>query len=141
MGSLYRRGSIWWLKYYQDGRPVRESSETKNKAAARRMLATREGDVVKGIPIAPKVGRITFDEAAQDIINDYTINKFKSLSDTQRRLDKHLRPFFGSNSRLSGITTDRIREFIVARQAAGAADGEINLELAALKRMFSLAKQ
>jgi integrase len=105
------------------------------------MLATREGDVAKGVPIAPKVGKISFDEAARDVINDYKIHKRRSLSDTQRRIDKHLRVFFGSDTRLSGITTDRIREFIVARQAAGAADAEINLELAALKRMYSLAKQ
>ncbi len=26
--DLYRRGNVWWCKYYVNGRPVRESTET-----------------------------------------------------------------------------------------------------------------
>jgi len=26
MGALYRRGQVWWMKYYVNGRPVREST-------------------------------------------------------------------------------------------------------------------
>src|SRR5262245_31828377 len=128
-GSVYRRGKFWWLKYYQDGRPIRESSESQSKAEAQQMLNLRMGDVAKDIPVTPKLGSITFAEAAQAVLDDYTIRKFRSLRDTKRRIDKHLRPFFGSTTRLKGITPPRIRQFIVARQAAGAADGEINLEL------------
>jgi hypothetical protein len=35
------------------------------------MLRTREGDVERGIPIDPKVGLVTFHEAAEDMLNDY----------------------------------------------------------------------
>jgi len=34
MGSVYRRGSVYWLKYYQNGRAIRETSGSDNKAAA-----------------------------------------------------------------------------------------------------------
>ena len=72
MGTVYtRKGSRFlWLKYLQDGRVVRESFGTTNKNTARRMLRVREGDVERGIPIEPKVGRIFFDEAATDLLND-----------------------------------------------------------------------
>ena len=78
MGSLYKRtfttadGTIrerptWWLKYYQNGRAIRESTGTTKETVARRMLRLREGDVERGIPVNPKLGRLTFEEAAADI--------------------------------------------------------------------------
>jgi integrase len=42
---------------------------------------------------------------------------------------------------LTAITTALVRAFIVKRQAAGASNAEINRELTALKRMFTLAVQ
>ena len=39
------------------------------------------------------------------------------------------------------ITTDRIRAYIADRQGTGAANASIKRELAALKRMFTLAIQ
>ena len=43
------------------------------------MLRLREGDVERGIPVNPKLDRITFDEAARDVVNDYIANAKKSL--------------------------------------------------------------
>jgi hypothetical protein len=71
MGHIYRRkrkvkrsdGSIesvespiLWIKYYQGGRPIRESTGSTKEIIARRMLRAREGDVEHGIPINPKMG-------------------------------------------------------------------------------------
>ncbi len=97
MGSVYlRQGSKkYWIKYVQHGRVIRESTESKNIADARRMLKTREGDVVRGIPIDPEVGRITFEEAAADLLNDYAMNRKKTYDDARRRIRKHLEPYFG----------------------------------------------
>jgi integrase len=149
MGSLFRRrkkrsdGTIielptLWLKYYQHGRAIRESSGTTKETIARRMLRAREGDVEHGIPVNPKMGRVTFEDAAKDIINDYTINKRKSLANLQRRLKLHLEPHF-AGKRLASITPSDVRAFVVARTQAKASNGEINRELAVLKRMFTLA--
>jgi integrase len=140
MGSIYRRkrklptgesevAPTWWIKYFQNGRAVRES-----------ILRTREGDVERGIPINPKMGRITFDEAATDLLNDYTVNGKKSHDHVKRRIELALGPAF-RGKRLIGITTDVVRRYIADRQAAGAANATINRELAALKRMFTLAVQ
>jgi integrase len=151
MGSPYRRserrpdGTVvdwptWWLKYYQNGRPVRESSGTSKETVARRMLKDREGDVAKGVPITPKVGRVTFDEAADDLETDYNTNKKRSLETVRRHLTKHLKPYF-KNRRLAEIRTDTVRAYIAARQTEKAANATINRELSALKRMFSLSVQ
>lgn len=151
MGSLYKRKqrlpngehkqlAIWWIKYHQAGRAVRESTGTTKETVARRILRLREGDVERGIPVNPKMGRITFDEAATDLLNDYTVNRKKSHDHVKRRLDLALTPAF-SGKRLIAITTDVIRQYTANRQASGAANATINRELAALKRMFTLAIQ
>jgi len=96
---------MWWIKYYQGRRAVRESTETEKETVARRILRNREG---KGIPINPKVGKITFEDAAKDIINDYTANRRRSLDGLERRITKHLTPFF-KGRRLASIATADIR--------------------------------
>ena len=55
-----------WIKYLQHGRVIRESTGTDNIVNARRILRDREGDVAKGVPVNPNVGKITFDEATTD---------------------------------------------------------------------------
>jgi integrase len=158
MGSLYKRkqkltdGTVRelptiWIKYYQNGRAVRESTGTTKETVARRMLRAREGDVEHGIPITPKMGRVTFEDASKDLLNDYTVNGKKTHDHTKRRIDLHLatqevdgkKVFAGR--RLANITTSDIRAYVAARQAAKASNGEINRELSALKRMYTLAVQ
>jgi integrase len=142
MGSLYKRekSKFWWMKYRQGGRTVQESSGTENKNTARETLRDREGDVTKGVPINLKAKRVTFDDAAKDIENDYENNGRKSAGHLKRRLKKHLTPFFGGR-RMLDITTSTGREYVAKRRAAGASAAEINRELAILKRMFTLCRR
>jgi integrase len=151
MGSLYRRGSIWWIKYYANGRPYRESSGSEREKDAKDLLKSREGKIADGIPVTPKVGRVTFEEASKDLLNEYLTNRRKTYDDLERRIDKHLTPAFGKR-RLGSIQTADVRTFIAERQREirddkgkvtkhAASNAEINRELAALKRMFTLAVQ
>jgi integrase len=140
MGMTYKRGTVWWVKYYRNGIPMRESSGSPLEEDAKRLLRTREGDLARGIPVTPRVGRIRFDELAEDVVNDYQVNGKRSLGHLKRRLKKHLTPFFAGRF-VSAITTAEIRKYIVSRQKAGASNAEINRELAALKRAFNLAVQ
>ena len=122
-----------------------------------------QGDIVKGIPVDPDAGKITFEEAVVDVLNDYTMNGKKTVDDVRRRIRKHLAPYFG-NQRMVVITTADLRAYVAKRQAEGSAvrqlrksknavppdtpeerrpvsSAEINRELTTLKRMFSLAIQ
>jgi integrase len=140
MGSIYRRkGSRnLWIKYYENGRPVRESTGTTKDRVARRILRAREGDVERGVPIVPRMGLVTFEDATDDLLNDYKTNGRKTHDHAKRRIELHLKPVF-RGKRLLSITTPAIRAFVTARLAAKASPGEINRELACLKRMFTLA--
>ena len=104
MGEIRRRGEIWWVRYYREGRRHEESSRSRKKGDAERLLKLREGDVARGVPVTPKIGQLRFDEAAEDMFLDYRVNKKPTLADVECRVRKHLRPVFGGR-RMASITT------------------------------------
>src|SRR3954471_16300777 len=85
---------IWWIKYQVGGRPQCVSSGSDKKKVAEDLLKEREGDVVKGIAFTAQVGKVRYEEAAEDLLNDYRTNARRSLITMTHRL-KHLKPFFG----------------------------------------------
>ncbi len=139
MGSVYKRGNVWWVKYYRNGRPIRESTGTDKETEAKRFLKLREGDVAQGRLVIPRVERIRFEELAEDYLNDYQANGRRTLRKAKSNVE-HLSRFFGG-CRAANITTADIRAYTTRRQEAGAANGTINRELTALRRMFNLALQ
>src|SRR5262245_15037150 len=74
MGQIRKRGGVWWIRYYRDGRRYEESARTYKWEEARDLLRTREGDIAKGAPIAPEIGRLRFEDAVKDVLNDHTTN-------------------------------------------------------------------
>jgi hypothetical protein len=57
MGMTYQRGAVWWVKYYRNGRPIRESSGSTKEGDAIQLLKIREGDIAHGLPVNPKLNR------------------------------------------------------------------------------------
>lgn len=136
MGSIYKRGGMYWIKYHRNGKPYRESTGSDKISVAKRKLELRDGQKAEGRFFGLKVERILIDELATDLIQDYKLNGKKSLGRTMNSL-KHLKAhFYGMKA--ANMTTSDIQQYIVARQADRASNGTINRELSALKRMFSL---
>ena len=71
-------------------------------------------------------------------LQDYLVRQFRSHS-TARGRTAHLTAFFGRAARAAALTTHQIRQYQLARRAAGAATGTINRETSALHRMGTLA--
>ena len=139
MGSLYQRGNIWWVKYYRNGRPIRESSHSTKKMVARRLLERRTGEIALGKPPGNVFDKVTFDDLAAGLIKDYRINQRKSTDKVKRSVE-HLESYF-SGMKSTQITTSAINDYIVKRLDAGAANATVNRELSALKRMLNLGVQ
>ena len=139
MGSIFRRGNIYWVKYYRAGKAYRESSHSEKESAAKRLLQKREGQIIENRFPGLRVEKIRYEELAQDFINDYKVNGNRSIGRAERSL-KHLKGYFEGMKAID-ITTDRIRAYILQRQGEKAKNATINRELSALKRMFNLASQ
>src|SRR5580765_308306 len=105
MGTVFRQKGrrTWMLKYFRSGQPIYESSGTDDKTQAKKLLRNRETDIDRGLPVTAKVGRLRFEEAAADLVNEYKVNNRRSLDELERRLDKHLKPFFRGR-RMSTVT-------------------------------------
>ena len=136
-GSYYLRGEVYWVKYYKDGRPYRESTGSGFERDAKDLLNRRLGDIAAGRPLSPRADRIKIGELPDDLLVEYQVNERASLR-RMKELVNHLRPAFG-HFRAAAVTTVDVNRYIAARQAAGAANATINRELAALKRAYSIA--
>ncbi len=137
MGMLYQRGNVWWVKYYVNGRAVRESTATEKETEARRFLKDREGKAAIGQPILPRADRIRYEEAAQDLRTHYQVTGTRNLEEAEARLT-HLDVFFGPY-RLARIGPADAMAYVEKRQKEAASNGTINRELAILGRMLRLA--
>lgn len=139
MGMIYKRGNVWWIKYYRNGKSYRESSGSTKKMVAKKLLDRREGDIAQGKTPGIQFEKVTFDELADGFLADYRINKKKSLVRAERSVN-HLKAVF-EGFRATGITTPVINQYIQDRLDAGAANATINRELSALKRMLNLGAE
>lgn len=161
-GCVYRKenGRVWYIAYkHPDGRRKVESSRSERRSVAERLLRSRIGAREHHLPVIPRVEQFTFDEAANAVIDDFVANGKKSLVVVRRRIEKHLKPYFGGR-RLVGISAMDVTAYVAKRQqdrifvrrekrektgelvpaqTKCVSNAEINRELQVLKRIFNLA--
>lgn len=139
-GSIYqpKHSRFWWVKYYRNGTAFRESTHETDERKAQKFLQNRLGEITTGNFFGPAVERILVSELAEDMFREYRINGRKSLRLTQQRWQKHLKPVFGP-LRAREVTTELVNKYVDCRKTEGAENATVNRELAALKRMYSLA--
>jgi integrase len=118
MGMIYKRkhkgkvGRTWWIKYYRNGKPYRESSKSRKKADAKRLLKKREGEILDGKLPGIYFDRVKFDELADDFLLDYKMNG-KDVARGELNV-RHLMGHF-EGMRVTQITTPRIQDYIEKR--------------------------
>ena len=130
-----REQRVWWIRYLLNGRPRCESSHSEDRQVAADLLRVREGDTrVASVPTSsvasdtPVAAAVLFDDAADELILDYTMNKKRSIVTLKARINLHLRPVFGGKA-LSAITTASVRAYSGARLTEGATNATVNREL------------
>jgi integrase len=141
-GSIFHmsNSTILWVKYHKNGKPIRESAHTTKVKEAEKFLRARLAAISTGTYLGLKMERVRMSELADDLIREYRINARKSIADLEARWKLHLQPFFGG-LRAIEVTSQLVACYIDSRQQERAENATINRELAALKRMFSLARQ
>src|ERR1700730_8277077 len=151
-GSIfqYKGCGIWYLKYYRDGKPVRESSHSEKQKVAEKMLAKRLAEISTGTYIEPADRKVTVDELYSALLADYKNNEMPSLEAAEQRWQRpakegeelpdagRLKQFF-SGFRALAVTTDMLNRYVASCREQGLSNGTINRDLAALRRAFNLA--
>jgi hypothetical protein len=95
MGGIYKRGKVYWIQYYRNGKPYRETTKSHKEADAKRLLKKREGEISEGKLPGIYFDRVKFDELAKDFLRDYLINLKKFLDKAERSVNHLKRHFEG----------------------------------------------
>lgn len=136
---------VYWVKYYKDGKPLRESTKKTEYDDAVAFLADRIADVTKGKTPNIQLNKVRFNDLCADLLTDYRINGKKSLERAEISV-AHLKDYFG-NKLVIEMDTAQIKKYIEHRMeekqvngktVKGASNATINRELAALKRAMNL---
>ena len=130
---------VYWVKYYKDGKPLRESTKATDYDEAVAFLADRVADVTKGKTPNIKLNRVKFDNLSEDFLSDYRINGKKSLKRAEISV-AHLKAFFG-NMLVIELDSSKVMKYIEHRMGGNISNATINRELAALRRMLNLGAQ
>ena len=92
-------------------------------------------DAFSVLHFALRLSAMNYPELETLILDDYRVNRRRSLRSLESARLPHLRAFFNARK----IDAATLRAYIAQRIAAGAANATINRELAALRRMHTLA--
>ena len=134
MPNLYRRGSVWWVRFQSDGRHIRRSAHTEKKSEAQAfLLRLMEEHAAEARDERP---RYTYAEAVERFFAEASIKPRTKA--TYQSNDRACRPTLGS-LRLADINRRALADHISARKQAGVTDATIRRDLAFLSSLFSMA--
>jgi integrase len=96
-GCIYKRGNVFWMKYKtRDGSYAQRSTQQRDQTAAFAELMRQAGRRGSGEMDTSSPERVTFDALFSLLEQDYRRRKLSTLADMKARVEKHLRPWFGS---------------------------------------------
>ncbi len=150
-GSIFQQkgSSVYWIKYYRNGQPFRESSGSEKIKDAEKLLGKRIAEVAVHTWVSPADRRVTVDELYAALLDDYRNNGLASLDGARQRWEREakegekpepgrLKKFFGGMRALM-VTTDLLNRYIAECRKDGLSNATINRDMAALRRAFNLA--
>lgn len=135
--GIYKRGNTFWMSYWVGKKLYRESAKTPDQQEAQLKYERLMAELI----INPTLldGRsVTVGQLLQDVINDYTTKGNRSKKVVESRIDRILKPWWGSYKAID-VNTQLVRSYIAHRLKLKVAHAQINLEIAAVRRAFKLA--
>ena len=137
-GGLYKRGRVWWIKYYTDRYPVCESTKSRERRSAEEFLKQRLAEVQLGRLPDPKTRTLAVRDLLDTLLADYQLRGRASTRQLESRLKKHLIPHLGP-LKATDFSHRQVDAYVKHRRQQGAADAAINRELEHVRAAFKLA--
>lgn len=136
--SVYKRGSYWWIDFYDSNGKRRRKKVSPDKRVAMTALRDIQVKITKGEYLGLKEESLTFKgfaekywQAVSHVFSDQERLRARSI------LDLHLIPHFGAE-RLSRITRQQIEGYLATR-AGQVKPGTVNKEFIRLRHLFNRA--
>jgi integrase len=139
--SIYRRGKVWWYKFWFNGQPIRESSKSTSKTIAKDAERARRRELERAYNRIPKRISIPLFRRAADewlsAVKPHLADRTQNIYDVAIRC--HLKPVFGLLL-LCDIEASRISAYQARRKAEGASARTLNKELQVLRQILKRYK-
>jgi len=138
--SLYKRGDVWWYKFWFNGQLIRESSKSENKTLAKDAERARRRELESAYNRIPKRERMPLFSHAADL---WLANKAGLAERSRERYEQcaeHLKAEFGKRL-VCDVDANDIGEYRSKRLAAGMSNRTVNYETGSLRgilRQFGL---
>lgn len=127
------------MKFYQDGKPVRESTERTKELAARKAMRQRITALAAGQASIGFRG-LKVADLIPLIERDYADRQQRSWDRVEYAWRCHLEPFFAKR-RVEELGSDNRDDYVEKRQDEEASNATISGELSYLNRMLELSRQ
>jgi integrase len=138
--SLYKRGDVWWYKFWFNGQLIRESAKTNSKTVGKDAERARRRELEQAYNRIPKRERMPLFSHAADL---WLASKAGLAEKSRERYEQcvtHLKEEFGKGL-VCDVDANDIAEYRRKRLAAGVANRTANYETGALRgilRQFGL---
>lgn len=136
-GRIYARGDVYWIQFDVGNRRHRESSHSTRRPDAVALLRKRQAEALAGRPQA-EVVKVTLEDLQRAIVADY-LRQSRRSSRRLGQLWKHLLLHLGKDTPAARVSPAALDAFVTARLEEGASRATVRLELASLRRAFTLA--
>ena len=138
--ALYKRGSVWWMRFTYQGKHYRKSTETTEKKLAQRIYDMTKGEIAEAKWFDRMPGEVkTFREMMEKYLSEYSArNKVPSSHIRDKGLAKHLLASFGDLT-VAEIAPKIIADYKTKRREEGASPRTVNYELTLMGHAFNLA--
>jgi hypothetical protein len=120
---------VWWIDYSVEGRRYRESSKSRKRSEAAKLLKQRLGQTPA--QAAARAARVTFEDLEDAIVAAYELGGRRSIGRLKTAFGHLREPFEGWPAR--AITTEALKKYATER-LEHAAPANVRYELAVLRR-------
>ena len=139
-GRVFKRGQLWWVAYYDNGREQRESSGSRERKEAVKLLRQRLGEVAFGVtrsdtPKRKRARTVKMHDLFDLVEHHYELNGRTSKANglCLRRMRKH----FGRYP-VEACTSLVISHYMTGRLRSGRKPSTINRETGVVRVAFRL---
>ncbi|HJY86596.1 MAG TPA: hypothetical protein VKE24_07125, partial [Candidatus Acidoferrales bacterium] len=130
--SVYRRGDVWWYKFWFNGQLIRESSKSDSKTVANDAVKARPRELEQAYNRIPKRERMPLFSHASAV---WLANKAGLAEKSRERYQQcveHLKEEFGKRL-VCDVNANDIADYRRKRLAAGVTNRTVNYETGALR--------
>lgn len=137
-GRIYKRGDVYWIQYFFNGKDRRESTHSTKREVAEKLLTKRMAAKEAGTLSEASIKPLRFTDLRAAIERNYRLMERKSTDRMQDAFQALASKFAGWKT--NAITETSLEEYVDERLAAGRKPATIVYEMRMLKRAYRLAK-